>query len=384
MEQTLGLYIHIPFCERKCKYCGFLSLDRVNDPGRKKYIGALRKELTMYGELCAGISVDTVFIGGGTPSLLDAADIGALMSCVRDSFSVAPDAEVTIEANPNSLTEEKLKIYAAAGINRLSIGVQSFSDDVLRTLGRIHDSRSAVSAYETARGCGFDNINIDLMSGIPSQTFAQWKSTVSEVLRLRPEHISFYSLQLEEGTPFYESYKNGEMDLVDDVLDRGMYHYAADAFKAEGYEHYEISNAALPGRECRHNLKYWSLREYIGAGLGASSYFDGRRYADLTSLGEYIAAAESGRIPADSSTVHEDTESDSMGIYCFTSLRTSRGIDLLEFEKLFGRSLYKAYSSAIGKIGGYIADGYIHADGRFLSLTEKGIDCSNDIMSEFV
>jgi len=384
MEQTLGLYIHIPFCERKCKYCGFLSLDNVNEPGRKKYISALEKELAMYGERCSGISVDTVFLGGGTPSLLDASVIDAVMSLVRGSFNIAQDAEVSLEANPNSLTEEKLKKYADAGINRLSIGVQSFSDDVLRTLGRVHDVKSAVSAYETARKCGFSNINIDLMSGIPAQTFAQWKQTVDEVLRLRPEHISFYSLQLEEGTPFYESYKNGDIDLVDDALDREMYHYAADAFREEGYRHYEISNAALPGRECRHNMKYWSLGEYIGAGLGASSYFEGRRYTDLASIEEYISAAENGQIPLDGSTVHEDTESDSMGIYCFTSLRTSKGIDLLEFEKLFGKSFYKAYGQIIGKIGGYIADGYMSSDGRFLSLTEKGIDCSNDIMSEFV
>ncbi len=384
MGKTFGLYIHIPFCERKCKYCGFLSFDDCGAEDLNAYLKALEAELSMDSRKYQGYTADTVFIGGGTPSLIAAGQISELISIIRDEFDIAEDAEISIEANPNSLTNEKLSAYMDAGINRISIGAQSLDDKVLDTLGRIHDRKCFLSAYNSARDHGFSNINIDLMSGIPGQTMEQWDNTVSEVISLKPEHVSFYSLQLEEGTPFYESYKNGELDMIDTALDTEMYHEAVRAFKDSGYEHYEISNAALPGHECRHNLKYWSLGEYLGAGLGASSYMNCVRYKNEDDIKHYCKAVNGGEIPVDKKSLHNDTEKDSMGIYCFTALRTSAGIDTRRFSELFGKPFFAAYSDKMEAIGKYMAEGSLKTDGGHIMLTENGIDVSNDIMSEFV
>lgn len=384
MGKTFGLYIHIPFCERKCKYCGFLSFDNSDAEDVNAYLKALEKELSMDAIEYRGYTADTVFIGGGTPSLLKPDEISELMAVIHDDFDIAEDAEISIESNPNSLTDKKLSAYRNAGINRLSIGAQSLDDKVLCTLGRIHDRECFLSAYKAARDHGFTNINIDLMSGIPGQTMEQWENTVSEVMSLKPEHISFYSLQLEEGTPFYESYKNGKLDMIDTSLDREMYHEAAERFKENGYAHYEISNAALPGHECRHNLKYWSLSEYLGAGLGASSYMNGIRYKNEDSIEHYCSAVSGGERPVEKKSLHNDTEKDSMGIYCFTALRTSAGIDTKRFYELFGKPFFAAYSDKMEAIGKYMAEGSLKTDSGHIALTEIGIDVSNDIMSEFV
>ena len=383
MGNTVGLYIHIPFCEKKCRYCGFLSFDGGSRGETEIYVDALLRELALAAPR-DGTVTDTVFIGGGTPSILRFDDIENSMRTVRAEYDLAADAEITIESNPGSLTAEKLRAFRGAGINRLSIGVQSFDDDVLSTLGRIHRSADAAEAFRMARISGFDNINLDLMFGIPGQTDAQWDETLSEVLELAPEHISFYSLQLEPGTPFYEEYKNEKLELTDNETERRMYHRAVSALKDAGYIHYEISNASMPGRRCLHNLKYWNYDGYIGTGLGASSFFNGKRYRNTGDLESYIRFFSSGadsdppRIPE-----NEDARGE-YGIYCFTALRTSEGISLSKFRDTFGISLYEAFPSSLASLGGYISKGYLDASGGTISLTEKGIDISNEIMAEFV
>ena len=382
MENKTGLYIHIPFCERKCRYCGFLSFEGCGRDLMDKYINALCLEIASSAPSGDAVT-DTVFIGGGTPSLLGIDDIKKIMSAVRENYRLSDDAEITCESNPGSLTAGKLAAMRDSGINRISIGVQSFDDAVLGTPGRIHDGEEALRAFGLARSAGFDNINLDLMFGIPGQTDAQWDETLGTATGLAPEHISFYSLQLEPGTPFYEAYKNEEMELSDDKTERGMYHRAVRALRDAGYVHYEISNASLPGRQCRHNFKYWNYGDYIGAGLGASSFHDGRRYKNVDDINIYVNLLDSGRSPVSGSAEPADA-GDEYGIFCFTALRTSSGISLARFKDTFGLSLYRAYPSCFAALAKYIGGGYIDASGGSISLTEKGIDISNEIMAEFV
>ena len=401
MKNKLGLYIHIPFCEKKCRYCGFLSFDDLDDHKKNDYIDALCYEIRLCGKEYAGsYIVDTVFIGGGTPSFASAEQIRKITEIIYKSFDITEDAEITIESNPNSLSVEKLREYRSSGINRLSIGVQSMDDDILACLGRIHKKDDVLLAYENAGKIGFENINFDLMFGVPDQTLKQWENTVSEVIKLAPEHISFYSMQLDEGTSFCRNYKKGLLDLTEESIVRKMYHEALHAFKDEGYVHYEISNMARSGAECRHNLKYWSLGEYLSAGLGASSYIRGNlskesmgykagsitgsRFKNTESMETYLRLTREGYLPIDLKSYHTDTIKESMAVYCFTALRKTQGIDLEVFTKKFGMDFFRAYRERADIIFKYREKGLLKITGTGIALTEKGIDHSNDIMSEFV
>ena len=271
--KNLGIYIHIPFCVQKCPYCGFLSAPPESDDEVENYIDHLIKEAGMaggaYGE---DRKVDTVFIGGGTPSLLSSEQIWCVVNALDAAFDMTDDPEITIEANPGTLTHEKLSAYRDCGINRLSMGVQAMDDDLLWSIGRIHRKEDVITGYDLARNAGFENINLDLMFGMPGQDMAMWEDTLGQIIEMDPEHISFYSLQIEGNTPFYDLYKAGELDTASDETERRMHHKAIHTLEDAGFEHYEISNSAKPGRQCRHNLKYWSMDEYVGLGLGAHSY----------------------------------------------------------------------------------------------------------------
>lgn len=390
---NLGLYIHIPFCVRKCRYCGFLSFETGN---HEDYVKRLVRELENYKNQYKTYTVDTVFMGGGTPSILSSEQLKSIIDAVHSNFKLSSDAEFTIEANPGTVSLSKLKALRGAGVNRLSLGVQSFDDKVLKALGRIHTADEARESFALARQAGFENINIDLMFGVPELTFESWMDTASEAVRLDPEHISAYSLQLEEGTPFYEMYKKGEIEIAGDELDRKMYHEALAAFRDAGYEHYEISNLAKPGFECRHNLKYWSYEEYLGAGLGAHSYIrtavcsdgctDGRgsRFNNYEDMEYYNAFVDDGQWPIDMGRYHTDSLKDGMAVYAFTALRKREGIDLSDFEAQFGMEFFKAYRAKADVIFDYKSQGLLDYDAARLWLTEKGIDKSNEIMSEFV
>lgn len=395
MSEKLGLYIHIPFCERKCRYCGFLSFPGFGEELYERYTAALCKEISGYNEKFSSIyTPDTIFIGGGTPSLLDGEKIKRIMDSIRDSFfsgqgaaddgKGADDIEVTIESNPNSLTYEKLAAYRQAGINRLSMGAQSMNDRILDSLGRVHQSSDVGRAFEQARKAGFENINIDLMFGVPEQTLKDVLESVSSIIEMKPEHISLYGLQLEEDTIFYEEYKSGILDVPDEKEESRMYHAAADLLRQGGYDHYEISNWALSGYECRHNLKYWSMKDYLGAGPGAHSYIKGSRSKNVDRLDDYLDLIESGRSATDQRSYVFDSKEDAMGIFVFTALRTRQGVDTRAFEERFGESFFRVYKDRAELIKKYIDEGLMFLSGSRLALTEQGIDVSNDIMSEFV
>ena len=378
---NLGLYIHIPFCRRKCSYCDFLSFPCSSEQVYGEFVTALCMEMESRRADCEDRVVDTVFIGGGTPSLLSPHDMQRLMDAVYANFNVAEDAEITTESNPASLDREKLAAYRAGGINRLSIGVQSFDNKTLKLLGRLHDKNQALQAIQMARKAGFDNINIDLMFGIPEQSLKTWMDTVRQGVFLRPQHISLYSLQLEEGTPLYEKVcVKRELEPVPDIIDREMYHDAILFLKDAGYGHYEISNTALEGMESRHNMKYWSYEEYLGLGPGASSFFNGKRFKNHAKMTNYIEDIKKRQVPVSEGTIADYSEREEMGIYVFTGLRKSEGISLDDFRDRFGMDLFSVYDPAILRRH----KGLINLYDNQLYLTDAGMDVSNTVMAEFV
>lgn len=393
-KTELGIYIHIPFCVCKCRYCGFLSFEDADEDIHSRYTKALTDEIRLYGSLYRDeYIVDTIFIGGGTPSVMKPEYTEQILAAVRESFDLAKTCEITIETNPGTLSREKLSAYRNCGINRLSIGVQSLNDNVLKTLGRIHSVREFEENFTLARELGFDNINIDLMFAVPDATMSIWKETLEKALALSPEHISFYSLQIEEGTPFAKMYEEGILEEIPDDTDRKMYRAAAELLSRNGYVHYEISNAAKPGFVSRHNLKYWTMKEYLGFGLGASSYFKGRRFQNTESLEEYMRTSGQSLL-ADScccfraagcaEDFHINTEFDNASEFVFTGLRRLSGISLEEFKRFTGRSLFEVFPEAESNIDRWQAAGLVRYERQVLKLTYDGIDISNDILSEFV
>jgi len=369
--KNLGIYIHIPFCLSKCLYCGFYSRGGADSEEQEAYIKSLLDDIAEYGRVYGqrgrDYIVDTVFIGGGTPSILPPGAISSVMEKLKDAFSVDPGAEITIESNPKTLTFEKLREYRGAGINRLSIGLQSFDDGCLKKLGRVHTAEDFTENFKLARACGFDNINVDLMFAIPGHREEIWEDTLRRTIALSPEHISFYSLQIEEGTPFYDMFVNDEIDQIPDETDRQMYHRAIAILREAGYEHYEISNAAKPGKECRHNLKYWSMEDYLGIGSAASSFVDGVRFSEAP-LMEF----------------HINTKEDDMSEFVFTGLRKTCGISLSEFSRWFGSDFWTVYADRKQELAPYFAAGQLIEEDGMLRLSEQGIDISNGIMAVFV
>lgn len=379
---SLGLYIHIPYCRKKCGYCGFVSYPLSCRYVPDAFLASVLQEMQMYRTHFGKRRIDTIFIGGGTPSLLSPEQILKLMQEIRNCFTVAEDAEITSEANPDSLTEEVVAAMLQSGINRLSIGAQSMDDSLLRKLGRIHQKDAFCRAYDRARTADFTNINVDLMFGLPGQTHVQWHSTLQEVLALAPDHLSLYTLQIEENTPYYESYKDGTFDLPALEDDRRMYHDACGILREAGWEHYEISNFALPSKQCRHNMKYWNMESFIGIGPSAASYFEGRRFQNPSSVEEWQSLLENDHLVF-ADTAPETTD-DGMEIFCFTALRTSDGLDFARFRDRFGISIDDAYKREPLPVSEWIAKGLVRFDANRLILTESGIDISNDIMSAFM
>lgn len=366
--KNLGIYIHIPFCSSKCNYCGFYSFADCKDESHELYVNELIEDIVEYGKTYASdYLVDTVFIGGGTPSVLKESHIERIMGALRENFKISPGSEITIETNPKTLTSNKLCSYKNSGINRLSMGVQSLDDDMLKNLGRIHLAEDVFSNFKLARQAGFDNINLDLMFAIPLQTTAIWTDTLKQVIDLDPEHISFYSLQIEEGTPFYEDFMMGKLQEIPDEIDRHMYHKAVELLENAGYVHYEISNCAKMGRECLHNLKYWSMDDYLGIGSGASSFMGGVRFAEAPNL-EY----------------NENSFKDDVSEFAFTGLRKKEGISLLCFKERFGKEFWKVFSKDSFAMKRFFEAGLVEEVNGYFRLTDAGIDVSNQIMAEFV
>lgn len=400
-KRELELYIHIPFCARKCAYCDFLSFaapERVY----RDYMDKLMEEICGQGPNFQEYRVSTIFVGGGTPSLLPADLIMELFATLHENFDIPLDAEITMEANPGTLTMEKLEVYRQSGVNRLSIGLQSADDKELKYLGRIHSYDSFLKSYQRARQAGFQNINIDLMSALPGQDVHSWKNTLKKVMMLRPEHISAYSLIIEEGTLFYERFGEPQgscacgaqtaaevaaraavmtlPDLPDEDTDREMYHLTREMMAAHGYERYEISNYAKKGYECRHNTGYWTGVEYLGLGLGASSYTYGYRYHNTEDLQEYLSLNlyEGGAAARD---IEELTLEDKMEEFMFVGLRMMKGVSGSEFLDRFGQNMWNVYGDALKKLE---KQGLIEVEAPVVRLTELGIDVSNVVLSEFL
>ena len=296
--KPIGLYVHIPFCVRKCNYCDFCSFDISSVTWKEQYLKALESEIRSYTE--RNIAVDSIFIGGGTPSLLTPDEFGLITEAIKDSFDVLPDVEFTVEANPGTLNEEKLAAFVRCGVNRLSMGLQSIHENELKTLGRIHNFDDFKHSFTIARKIGINNINVDLMYGIPHQTIDSFSKTLESVCDLLPEHISLYGLIIEEGTPFYKMQR--ELPLPTEDTECDMYYFAAKYLRKLGYFHYEISNYAKAGMECQHNLKYWRCEEYIGVGLNAHSYLDSKRFYNSENADEYILDIGRKNEAEDSST----------------------------------------------------------------------------------
>ena len=368
MNGGMELYLHMPFCVRKCAYCDFLSFPS-GAKTQRMYAKRLMEDIGVMGKRYGEIPVETIFIGGGTPSVPDSGLIVEIMEHVRHAFHVADGAEISMEANPGTVTREKLTDYRKAGINRLSFGLQSANDRELKLLGRIHTWAEFLESFTLARECGFANLNIDLMSALPGQTCESWKETLSRVTDLDPEHISAYSLIIEEGTPFYEKYGEGERaearrrrELPDEDTERMMYQFTKNILWSYGYHRYEISNYAKEGYECRHNLGYWNRTEYLGIGTGAASLINNQRFV------------EGGEIEVLSLQ-------NQMEEYMFLGLRKIEGVSKTDFRQTFGRSIENAY----GKV---LIDMYqkqlLEDTGEYIRLTEKGIDVSNYVMSEFL
>lgn len=361
--KELELYIHIPFCVKKCFYCDFLSAP-AGERERQMYIESLCGRIRSYAESVKAYRVVSIFVGGGTPSILESSQIERLFKSVYDVFCVDKDAEITIEMNPGTVTKEKLHTYRELGINRLSIGLQSENNEELKKLGRIHTCEDFLSAYQTARKAGFQNINIDLMSGIPGQTLESYEKSLHFAAGLKPEHISAYSLIIEEGTPFYEKYAGGRHveELPDEDTERGMYVRTKEILETYGYHRYEISNYAKQGFECRHNLGYWNRTEYLGIGTGASSFMNHQRWRE-------------GEEP-ETLTRQEEMEE-----FMFLGLRKMEGVSRADFLKSFGEEMETIYKETIIKLKGQKL--LSEKDGR-LFLTEYGIDISNYVLSEFL
>ena len=332
----LSLYIHVPFCVRKCRYCGFYSTP--NSSGiADAVISALKREAALYRNDFRNRAFSSIYIGGGTPTILSSEQFGLLVGIIREHFTIDDGVEFTVEANPNTVTHEKLSLMRSQGANRISLGVQSFSGEVLQILGRLHTAKQAADAFRVARRAGFENIGIDLIYGIPGQTADHWEEALDAAIALKPEHVSAYSLSLDAGSQFMRESEAGEFVLLDEEICAAMYERAVIKLNNAGYGRYEISNFSFPGYECRHNMNYWERGEYLGLGPGAWSFISGRRYANIADTTEYVQRLSSGR------TIIDDQEIVGSGSSAretvLLSLRTTQGLELSRFEQAFGRDL---------------------------------------------
>lgn len=402
MKKNMQIYVHIPFCLKKCAYCDFLSFS-CDEKTQLEYADALVREIEFYGPKMEEYEISTIFIGGGTPTWLDENKMIEILDSIYTYFNVSPEAEVTIECNPGTVTAEKLQKYRRAGVNRLSIGLQSADDEELKILGRIHNFEQFVKTYEMARNVGFGNINVDLISGIPYQTAEKFLHTLQKVVRLKPNHISAYTLIIEKGTPFYEEYKfdmvKQEAGMQTEVLPTEdevyrIYKLTQQYLAQNGFEQYEISNFAQPGYECDHNIGYWTRADYLGVGLGAASLVDNARYTNTTDLYQYIEDSKNiqiqnfspeGETAVYGTNLHMEAGAVSrkaqMEEFMFLGLRMNQGLTREQFQKAFGIPIDGVYKNALEHLK---TEGLLDTSEGRIVLTEKGMDLSNYALAQFL
>lgn len=376
MNNYCGLYIHIPFCAKKCYYCDFPSYSNLEEM-ITPYIIALKKEIQLIAIKYPDIIVKTIFIGGGTPTYIDSKYIIEIMETIRNNFTIINNAEISLEGNPGTYDFFKLSDYKEGGINRLSIGVQTTQDRLLNDLGRIHTKRQFLQAFNNAREIGFNNINIDLIFGLPNQSMEDWQETLEEVVRLQPTHLSCYSLIIEEGTPFYELYRKGRININED-LEREMYYYTKKILTSQGYNHYEISNFAKEGFQCIHNLIYWDVKPYIGIGSSAHSFLNNNRFSNYNSVEKYIESLANNQLPI--SSVNKLSKEDLIEEYIFLGLRKIQGISARDFFNTYGEKIESRYGKTLDKL---VRENLIKK-GENIALTSKGLDFANYVFQSFL
>ncbi|WP_435529952.1 radical SAM family heme chaperone HemW [Peptoniphilus olsenii] len=372
-----GIYIHIPFCESRCHYCDFCSsiIDK-NQVG--KYFKYLKKEIMLYDELLKNRIIDTIFIGGGTPSSVDEKYIGDLFDLLN-RYEIKSDAEITIETNPNSLTLTKANAYKSFGINRISIGAQSFNDKILKTIGRIHTKKQIYKAVENANKANINNINIDLMSSLPQQKFKDIENSLDEIKKLNPTHISYYSLILEENTKLFEMYQHDDSPFIGEITDRKMYHYIVEKLRDMNYEQYEISNFAKDGYKCRHNIRYWKLKDYISFGMSSSSNIENLRYTNSSNFNDYYSFIDKNKKPI---TFSETLSiQDRINEFIIMGIRLNDGVNIEEINKRFNIDFENLYKYELDK---NILNGLVEKNKYNIKLTSKGRDLSNQVELDFL
>lgn len=382
MLNELGIYIHIPFCKQKCYYCDFVSyFNKCSEV--KEYIESLKKEIEEFD--FSNYKVTSIYIGGGTPSYIDSIYIVEILSELKEKLKCNliefKDIEITIEVNPGTVDTKKLNDYKKLGINRLSIGLQSTKNDILKKIGRIHTYQEFLEIYKLARETGFKNINIDLMIGIPGQKIGDLKNTLQDIIKLEPEHISVYSLIIEENTPIKKMLENGEIKLPDEDLERNMYWYVKNTLELNGYNHYEISNFAKLGKESRHNLNCWNQEEYIGFGVAAHSYLNGIRFSNTINVEEYIQHIENNRKEENIQIEESQSLEDKKNEFMMLGFRKIQGVDIARFKEKFIDNPIFLYRENLNKL---VEEGLIEVDLNHIKLTNKGIDLANLVFEEFV
>ena len=370
---NIGLYIHIPFCQKKCLYCDFNSYEGKTNKA-EAYIEALIKEINLY-QLDNKFNFKTIFIGGGTPTLINCFFIGKIVEAVKENIQT--DTEISIECNPGTLNGKSLEAYKSFGINRLSIGLQAWQDHLLQSIGRIHSREDFLNSFKEARAAGFDNINVDLMFALPGQTMEMWEETLNEVCKLGVEHISCYSLKLEEGTKLYDMQKEGEIMMPDEDMDREMYHKAVDILNSYGLKQYEISNFAKPGFQCKHNLVYWRNEEYLGAGAGSHSKLFRKRFWNVSTINDYIETINAGKLPVLGQ--EQLNKEDNMWESLFLGLRLNEGVNIKEFEMKYQIDFFQKYGK---KLDYLIKNDLLMQTNENIKLASKGRDLSNIVFVE--
>ena len=382
-NKMLGLYVHIPFCVSKCNYCDFNSY-KVDKNSKERYIEDLKKEINIYKEEKEKKGneyeeISSVFIGGGTPSILSSEEIKHIFEIIKVNFKIKENAEITMECNPGTLTKEKLITMKNIGINRLSMGLQAVQDHHLKSIGRIHTYEEFEKNYKEAIEVGFNNINIDLMYALPNQKIEEWKESLRKIVGLNPSHISAYSLILEEGTQLYNMYENKEFEMIDEDTDINMYNYTINYLKENGYNQYEISNYAKEGFDCRHNILYWKCDHYIGLGPGAAGYLNNYRYSNVESLQEYHKKLNKNEKPIEN--IEELSVEDKIQEKIFMGLRMNEGIKFEDFKKQFNIDFKDKYIKQIKELK---EKELINESITGVSLTQKGREISNSIFVEFI
>lgn len=372
-----GLYIHIPFCKRKCLYCDFPSYSNM-EKHISPYIEALKREIKLIALKHPGMHLTSIFIGGGTPTYISSQYMQDILQTVQACFDIQKEAEISIEANPGTFDFFRLQKYREMGINRLSIGLQAWQDRLLKKLGRIHTQKEFLKGFQAAKEAGFQTINIDLMLGLPDQSLEDWKETLRQVSSLNPTHLSCYSLIVEEGTPFYTIQEQGKLKLDED-LEREMYYYTKEYLKKQGYNHYEISNFAKQGFECKHNLLYWDVKPYIGVGAAAHSFINGVRYANISLLPKYIEELSHNRLPV--AKEHTVTKQELIQEFMFLGLRKIEGVSKQNFHQKFGKSIEKVYRDVLQELQD---EKLLQIKGDNIFLTSKGLDFANRVFQAFL